>query len=307
MEIKVQNISKSFKGIECINDVSFTCFAGERIGILAPRGNGKTLLLNLVRGKITPDCGQVSFTAEEKTIPIKKIRHYLGFLSAENSLYPMMTVYDYLLYTSHFYKIPNYLRKDRVQNLIKNCGLYRHKHKYISTLSKGQLQRLGLAQALVHNPPFLLLDEPVKGLDPIQSEQLYELIKEQSKERSVLIASSSMHDIEAMCDSMVVLSNGSILAKGTVSELQQEVANSSILKVKIGGATDNIEVYRALQKLEYVQIVSNHNFSFDLHTTQEKRFAQDLFLLCMENDWYILRFVAAEKTLEDIFIQLRKN
>ncbi len=208
MEIQVRNISKSFKGIECISDVSFSCFKGEILGILSPKGNGKTLLLNLLRGRVPLDSGQVTFLIEDKIIPMKKIREYLGFLSAENAMYPMMTIYDYLSHITYFYKLPNYLRKDRVQNLIKNCGLSRHKHKYISELSKGQLQRLGIAQALVHNPPFLFLDEPVKGLDPVQSEQLYELIKEQSKERSVLITSSRMQDMEAMCNSMLVLSNG---------------------------------------------------------------------------------------------------
>ncbi len=307
MEIQVRNISKSFKGIEYINDVSFTCFANEIIGILAPRGNGKTLLLNLIRGKTAPDSGQATFLIEDKIIPQKALRHHLGFLSAENSLYPMMTVYDYLYYVARFYKLPNYLRKDRVQNLIKNCGLSRHKHKYISELSRGQSQRVGIAQALVHNPEFLLLDDPVKDLDPIQSEQLYELIKEQSKERTVLISSSRMQDIEAMCNTILVLSNGNVLTKGAVSALQQEVENSSTLKVEIGGAKDSSEVYRALHKLDYLQIVNHHNFSFDIHTTQEERFAQDLFLLCVEQGWYILRLVAAEKSLEDIFMQLRKN
>ncbi|MBS9768440.1 MAG: ABC transporter ATP-binding protein [Flavobacteriaceae bacterium] len=307
MEIRVQDITKYIKGIECISEVSFSCRAGEIVGILAPRGSGKTLLLDLLRGKVEQDSGTVSFLVEDKEIPKNKILQYVGYLSSENALYQHMTVYDYLSFLAKFYHFPAYLRKERVRNLIKVCGLSRHKHRYLSELSKGQIQRIGLAQSLVHNPPFLLLDEPVKGLDPVQSEQLYELIKELGKDRSVLLTSSSMRDIETMCDTMLVFSNGKILAKGTVADLKQEVANSSILKVKIGGATDKVEVYQALQGIEYAQVVTSQNFSFDIHTTQEKRFAKDLFALCMQKGWYILRLVATEKSLEDIFKQLRRN
>lgn len=306
MEIRVKSITKRFRGIECISDVSFTCYAGEIIGVLAPRGSGKTLLLSLLRGKEKPDSGELNYFIDDELIPVNKISQYIGYLGAENPLYTHMTTYDYLNFSAGFYRIPNYLRKARVQNLIKICGLSSQKHKYIADLSKGYQQRVGLAQALVHNPPFLLLDEPVRGLDPIQSEQLYELIKAQGKERSVLLTSSRMRDMESMCDTMLVLSDGKVLAKGTVEELQQEVANSSILKVKIG-APDSIEVYQALQQLDYIQVVSSRGLSFDIHTTQEQRFAKELFAVCAANGWYIARLVAAEKTLEDIFKQLRKN
>ncbi len=306
MKIRVNEITKKFKNIECLSDISFTCERGERIGILAPRGNGKTLLLNLLSGNIKPDSGSVDFFLDGKRIPPESIKEFVGFLAANSSFYPHMIVYDFLCFSADLYKLPKYQRRSRVQNLIKKCRLSKYKHKYISELSKGQLQRLGIAQALVHNPPFLLLDEPVTGLDPVQSEQLYEIIKDCSRERCVLLTSSRMRDMEAVCDTMLVLSEGRILAKGTVEELQQEVANSSILKVKIA-AQDRQSVYKKLQKLDYVQVLRSRDLSFDIHTTEEKRFAQDLFDLCAENGWYILRFVAAEKTLEDIFKQLRKN
>lgn len=306
MEIRVKDITKHFKGIECIGEVTFTGYGGEIIGILAPRGSGKTLLLSLLRGEITPDVGSVTFLIDEKPIASKEISKYVGYLDAANALYEYMTVYDYLNFSASLYNLPTYLRKERVRNLIKMCGLSSRKHKLISSLSKGYRQRVGIAQALVHNPPFLLLDEPVSGLDPVQSMQLYELIKEQGKERSVILTSSRMRDMESMCDTMLVLSNGKILAKGSVEELQQEVANSSILKVKIGGA-DSVSAYHALQQLDYIQVVSSRGLSFDIHTTKEELFVQDLFALCAEKGWYITRLVAAEKTLEDIFKQLRKN
>lgn len=306
MEVHVKDISKRFKGIECMSDVSFTLYAGEIIGVLAPRGSGKSLLLSLLRGKTQPDTGEITYLIDQKAVPAKDIRKYIGYLDAENPLYKGMTVFDYLNLCANFYKIPNYLRKARLQNLIKTCGLSSQKHKYIRELSKGYQQRVGIAQTLVHNPPFLLLDEPVRGLDPLQSQQLYELIKEQGKERSVLLTSSRMRDMENMCDTMLVLSNGKIIAKGTVGELQQQVANSSILKVKIGGASSS-DVSNALQELDYIQVVSSKGLSFNIHTTQEQRFAQDLFALCVAKGWYISRLVATEKTLEDIFKQLRKN
>lgn len=306
MEIHVKDIGKRFKGITCMSDVSFTAYGGEIIGILAPRGSGKTLLLGLLRGKVQPDTGNVTYFVDEKPMNPGDSSRYIGYLDAENPLYDYMTVYDYLHFSVQFYKLPLYLRKSRIQNLIKICGLSSQKHKTIGELSKGYQQRVGIAQALVHNPPFLFLDEPVSGLDPTQSHQLYDLIKEQGKERTIILTSSRMRDMENMCDTMLVLSDGKVLAKGTVEELQQQVANSSILKVKIGAA-NSMEVYEALQQLGYIQIVSSNGLSFDIHTTQEEQFAQDLFALCAVKGWYISRLVAAEKTLEDIFKQLRKN
>lgn len=306
MEIRVKEITKKFKNIECISTISFTCERGERLGILAPRGNGKTLLLNLLGGNIKPDSGSIDFLLDDKRISFESIKEYVGFLTANPSFYPQMIVYDFLRFSADLYKLPKYQKQSRVQNLIKKCKLSKCKHKSISELSKGQLQRLGIAQALVHNPPFLLLDEPVTGLDPVQSEQLYEIIRDCGRERCVLLTSSRMQDMEAVCDRMLVLSEGRVLAKGTVQELQQEVANSSILKIKIA-AQDSERVYKKLQQIDYAQIVQNQGFSFDIHTTEEERFARDLFDLCTENGWYILGFVAAEKTLEDIFKQLRKN
>ncbi len=306
MEIQVRDITKHFKGIACMSKVTFTSYPGEIIGVLAPVGSGKTLLLDLLRGKITPDSGSVTYLHNKKTIKTQDLKQYIGYLDSSNALYEYMTVYDYLYFLTGLYKLPYYLRQERVRNLIKKCGLSSRKHKVISTLSKGSRQRIGIAQALVHNPPFLLLDEPVKGLDPSQSQQLYELIKEQGKERSVILTSSRMRDVENMCDTMLVLSNGKILAKGTVEELQQEVANSSILRVKIGGA-DNLSAYNALQQLDYIQVISSKEASFEIHTTKEERFSKDLFTLCAEKGWYISRLVAAEKSLEDIFKQLRKN
>ncbi len=265
-------------------------------------GYYKAFQRDLLRGKITPDSGSVTYLHDKKTIKTQDLKQYIGYLDSANALYEYMTVYDYLYFLTSLYKLPYYLRKERVRNLIKKCGLSSRKHKVISTLSKGSRQRIGIAQALVHNPPFLLLDEPVSGLDPSQSQQLYELIKEQGKERSVILTSSRMRDVENMCD----LSNGKILAKGTVEELQQEVANSSILRVKIGGA-DNLSTYNALQQLDYIQVISSKEASFEIHTTKEEQFSKDLFTLCAKKGWYISRLVAAEKSLEDIFKQLRKN
>ncbi len=306
MKICVKEITKRFKNIECISNVSFTCERGEITGILAPRGNGKTLLLNLLVGRTKLDIGSIDYFVNGNLIPKEEIRQYVGFLSANTSFYPQMIVYDFLIFCAELYGLPKYQRRNRVQNLIKKCKLSKCKHKFIAELSKGQLQRLGIAQALLHNPPFLFLDEPVTVLDPGQSEQLYEIIKECAQERCVLLTSSRMRDMEALCDTMLVLSEGKVLAKGTVQELQQEVANSSILKVKIA-AKNSDEVYKELQQIDYVQVLRSDGFSFDIHTTYEERFARDLFDLCTKNGWYILRFVAAEKTLEDIFKQLRKN
>lgn len=306
MELSVKNISKEFKGIECMSDVSFLGKRGEILGVLAPRGSGKSLLLNLLRGAIAPDVGEVSYFIDNEKIQSKDINKHIGFLAENNPVYSKMSVYDFLNYLAQFYEMPRYLRKDRIRNLIKICGLFPYKYHLTEKLSRGNRQRLGLAQSLLNNPAFLYLDEPVSGLDPRQSEQMYELIKEVGRERVTILTSSRMRDIENMCDTMLVLSNGTVLAKGTVEELQQQVADSSVLKVGVGNATTN-DFFSALQKIDYIQIVGHKDRIIDIHTTEEERFAKDLFDLCAKKEWYIRHFVSTEKTLEDIFKQLRKN
>lgn len=307
MEIHIKNITKRYDEINMIQEISFTAYPNEIIGILAPKESGKSLLLDIIRGAVTPDKGTISFIDNGQTLSKKEIKRYIGYMDAHNPLYDDMTVFDFLLFIARLYKMPQYLRKDRVRNLVKIYGLSSCKYKKIATLSLGYRKKIGLAQAIVHNPPILLLDEPVKGLDPVQTKEFYKLVKEQGKKQTVILTSDKMQDLEQMCNTMLVLFKGKILAKGTVESLQQQVADSRVLKLRIGGIS-SIEASKAIQELADVQLLRmNKDGTLNIHVTNEEEFAQRLFVLCRENDWYITHFVATERSLDDIFKQLRKN
>lgn len=307
MEIRIKNITKSLKGIELISDVSFVAYPKEVVGVLAPHGSGKSLLLDLIRGAIKPDKGNISFVDNGGLFFPHQVLKKIGYLSAENPLYEEMTVLDFLLFIASLYGMPRYLRKDRVRNLVKMCGLVSSRYKKIKELSLGYRQKVGLAQALVHNPDILLLDEPVKRLDPVQSKEIYDLIKALGKEQTIILSSSRMRDMENMCDTMLVLSRGRILAKGTVEALQELVADSRILKVGIGGVDLDV-AKKGLLSLSDLQLISQGKDGvFSVHVPNEVLFAQALFQLCNENGWYITCLMTAERSLEDIFKQLQRN
>lgn len=307
MEIRIENITKSFNGIDFIREISFVAYPKEIVGVLATQGSGKSLLLDLIRGKIHPDKGLISFIEKNTVLTHSQICTKIGYLSAENPLYDEMTIFDFLTFIAKLYKMPKYLRMDRVKNLIKMCGLSSSQYKRIKELSLGYRQKVGLAQALVHNPSVLLLDEPVKKLDPVQSREIYNLIRDLGKEQTVIISSSHMSDMENMCDSMLVLSGGSVLAKGTVESLQEQVKNSSVLKVGIGGAS-NEAARIEIKSISGVQsITQEKNKLFNVHVVNKSLFAKELFNLCVKNNWYITSLSSTEQSLEDIFKQLRQK
>lgn len=213
--IKVENISKSYNHLNALSDVSFTLYEGEIIGLLGVNGAGKSTLMKILSGIIRPDSGTLDIfgeTYEHNSIRLKK---QIGYLGEDNPLYGDMYVYEYLEYIVGVYN----LDKAKIHSIIEEVGLTKECGKKISTLSRGNRQRVGIAQAIIHNPRFLILDEVTGGLDPNQKESLYHLIKKIAKDKVILLSTHILGDVKEICSRFILINEGKVLADKKMKDI----------------------------------------------------------------------------------------
>ena len=307
MEVVVENLTKSFGVQKAIDSVSFTARKGEVLGFLGPNGAGKTTTMKVMACFLFPDYGHVYFDKYSIHKHPGKIRQSIGYLPEHNPLYEDMNVIDFLAFVARLHAIPRYKITPRVMEIIQLCGLEHEKHKNIRELSKGYRQRVGLAQALIHNPDVLILDEPTTGLDPNQTVEIRELIKQMGREKTVILSSHILTEIEHTCDRVLIINKGRIVANGTSEELENKADSSKLLKVCIAGSTDK-ETFQALEgipEVENVRQAGNH--AFNIRCKPDCNIEQSIFEVCVQNNWYINELTPVEKRLEDIFRQVTQN
>jgi len=254
MDIVVQNITKKFGVQKAVDNVSFTVKTGEIVGFLGPNGAGKTTTMKAITCFFMPNEGDITVGGYSIRDNPEEIKKNIGYLPENNPLYKEMPVIDYLRFVAEIQGIPDSKIRDRILEMVNTCGLEGEKHKKISELSKGYQQRVGLAQALIHNPRVLVLDEPTSGLDPNQIIEIRDLIREIGQEKTVILSSHILAEVEATCDRIVIINKGRIVADGTSADLRKQSQGREILKVTIEGGNKN-EVFKALQGLSNVQIV----------------------------------------------------
>jgi len=236
----------------------------------------------------------------------EEIKKNIGYLPENNPLYKEMPVIDYLRFVAEIQGIPDSKIRDRILEMVNTCGLEGEKHKKISELSKGYQQRVGLAQALIHNPRVLVLDEPTSGLDPNQIIEIRDLIREIGQEKTVILSSHILAEVEATCDRIVIINKGRIVADGTSADLRKQSQGREILKVTIEGGNKN-EVFKALQGLSNVQIVdfiSKGDSSFEVQSKPDTSSRRDVFQLCVKKGWDLTELTPTETKLEDVFREL---
>ncbi len=309
MDIIVENLTKKYGTQKAVDNISFRVKTGEVLGFLGPNGAGKTTTMKAITTFLAPDEGTVKvgeFSIDESPDEIKR---HIGYLPESNPLYEEMPVLDYLRFVANIEGIAKEKVDDKIREVIDTCGINAEKHKKIMELSKGYKQRVGLAQALIHDPEVLILDEPTTGLDPNQIVEIRELIKKIGKEKTVILSSHILAEVEATCDKIMIINKGKIVADGTASELRKKAQGKEILKVTIED-TDINTAYDALQKLEetdMVDIVDKSSNTFEVQSKVEKSSRRAVFNLCKENHWVLTQMSFVETKLEDIFRELTMN
>src|SRR5690554_29077 len=295
MSIEVQHISKVYGSQKALDEVSFSIDKNEIVGFLGPNGAGKSTLMKILTTYLEPTSGHAKvngFSIQDQVVQVQKS---VGYLPEHNPLYLEMYIREYLRFHAAIYKIP----KTRVEEVILETGLSPEAHKKIGQLSKGYRQRVGLACALLHNPDVLILDEPTTGLDPNQLIEIRNLIKNAGKEKTVLLSSHIMQEVEAICDRVIIINKGEIVLDKKLEDLQNN--KKQIIEVEFDYRVEEV----ALQQLPKIEKVENIiGFVYQLHFTTNQDMRAKVFDFAHDNGLKILQLHNKNTTLEKLFGEL---
>jgi len=308
MDIVIENLTKKYGNQKAVDNISLKVATGEILGFLGPNGAGKTTTMKIITNFIAADEGKVYIGGKSLSDNSYELKKHIGYLSENNPLYQDMPVIDFLNFCAHIQGIEKSRIPARVTEMIRTTGLNREKHKKIGELSKGYQQRVGLAQAIIHNPEILILDEPTSGLDPNQIAEIRKLIRELGREKTVILSTHILPEVEATCDRIFIINKGKIVADGTTESLRKQAQGSDILRVKIEDGEPN-QVFKSLQSLKSVLMVefADRNLNrFDIHCS-DNEVKREIFKLCVNNNWVLTELTPFETKLEDIFRELTMN
>jgi ABC-2 type transport system ATP-binding protein len=309
MDIIVKNLSKNYGSQKAVDDISFEVKTGEILGFLGPNGAGKTTTMKAITTFLSPSAGTIhvgKFSILEQPEEVKKC---IGYLPETNPLYEDMAVIDYLAFCAEIQGVDKDRIKERIRHMVHVCGLGVEKHKKINELSKGYRQRVGLAQALIHDPQVLILDEPTTGLDPNQIVEIRELIRKIGKEKTVILSSHILAEVEATCDRIMIINKGKIVADGTPDQLRKKATGREILKVTVedGNANDIFSALQSLPTVEFVDFPEPDKSVFEIQSKPGLSSRRGVFVLCRDKNWVITELTPVETKLEDVFRELTLN
>ncbi len=299
MSISVTNLSKNYGAQKAVNNISFTVGQGEIVGFLGPNGAGKSTTMKMITGYLAADAGDIrvcGITTNEKNTETKK---RIGYLPEANPLYMDMYVREYLQFIANVHEIKN--AKENIAAVIKTVGLTQEAHKKIGQLSKGYKQRVGLAAALVHNPDVLILDEPTSGLDPNQIVEIRNVIKTLAREKTILFSSHIMQEVEALCDRVIIINKGSIVADDRLSNLKQNSSADQSVQVEFKETVnpDWMNTLHGVTKIE-----SSGEQVYSIQCANAEAVKKQLMQLSLEKNLNIVSLKSESRNLENVFKSL---
>ncbi len=309
MDIQVNNLTKAYGPQLAVDDISFEVKTGEIVGFLGPNGAGKTTTMKIITCFMAPTQGEVLIGGNSIYEAPEKIKKHIGYLPENNPLYLDMPVMEYLAFVAQMQGVSKEALPARMRSIVGRCGLNREKHKKIGELSKGYRQRVGLAQALIHDPEILILDEPTTGLDPNQIVEIRNLIKEIGTEKTVILSTHILPEVEATCDRIMIINQGKIVADGSSDALRNQAQGQEILKVQIK-APNSDKLFEELLGLAQVASVDPSpadSSRFELVTKESMSAREAIFHLCVDKGWVLTEMTPLETRLEDIFRELTLN
>ena len=307
MDIVIDKLSKSYGFQKAVDDISFQVKTGEILGFLGPNGAGKTTTMKMITGFLSIDEGDVSMNG--KSIKEHDMKSRIGYLPEHNPLYEDMPVIDYLEFCAALQKVPKEQVDPQIQKMVKLCGLDIEKHKKIGELSKGYQQRVGLAQAMIHDPEILILDEPTTGLDPNQIVEIRDLIRQLGRQKTVILSTHILPEVEATCDRILIINRGKIVADGTADTLRKQAQGQQVLRVRME-APNYQEVFDSLQGLASVgavDMIDKDAMRFEIQSAHNLQSNHSIFKLCVDKGWILTEMIPFETKLEDIFRELTVN
>ncbi len=308
MDVRIEGVTKRYGQQTAVDHISFEVKTGEIVGFLGPNGAGKTTTMKMITGYLEPDEGDILIGGT--SVRTGQTKQYIGYLPEHNPLYHEMPVIDYLAFCAAIQGMDKAVIPNRVREMVQVCGLDEEKHKTIGELSKGYRQRVGLAQALIHDPAILILDEPTTGLDPNQIIEIRSLIRKIGKAKTVILSTHILPEVEATCDRILIINRGKIVADGTAETLRKQAQGQQVLHVRIEDGVEPMHVLETLKKLPAVADVSIIDAAlgrYEVVGQPEQPVNRQVFEACVRNKWILTEMIPFETKLEDIFHQLTMN
>ncbi len=301
--ISVQGLTKTYGPERAVDAITFDVRPGEVVGFLGPNGAGKTTTMKVITGYLNPTEGTVLVDGLDVREDTLSIRRRIGYLPESTPLYREMVTYDYLEFVAAMRGIPKARRGARIKEMTNACGLHEVLGKKIDALSKGYRQRVGLAQAMIHDPPILILDEPTSGLDPNQIVEIRELIRRIGREKTVVLSTHILPEVQASCDRVLIIHRGKIVADGTPQLLLESFVGGHRVHYGVRGNADAVGAVLSENDIKIVEQRSVDNEAhFLLNAKRDIR--DDLFQLAVQHDWALTELHREEGNLEDVFRQL---
>ena len=301
MSVVVDKLTKRYGQQKAVDELSFQAKPGEVLGFLGPNGAGKSTTMKVITCFIPPTEGQVKVCDFDTQQAPMEVRRRIGYLPEHNPLYKEMYVREYLTLWARIHSLPK--RKQRIEEMIERTGLGREQHKLIGALSKGFRQRVGLAQAMLHDPEVLILDEPTSGLDPNQLAEIRQLIQQLGKEKTLILSTHIMQEVQAVCDRVVIINQGRMVANDPIERLQDRIAGETIITIAFKEpvkATD-------LKKIKGVKSVRSHQGQWQLAVSTDADVRPDIFHFAVNQKLTLLEMHREELSVENVFQQLTQE
>ena len=303
MSIHVHELLKTYGHQKAVNSISFEAKKGEVLGFLGPNGAGKSTTMKIATGYIAPTSGSVRICDIDIQQQALEAKQLIGYLPEHNPLYLSLYVKEYIAFVGGLYGLKGKYLRQRVNEMIDLCGLGVEQHKKISALSKGYRQRIGLAQALIHNPEVLILDEPTTGLDPNQIIEIRKLIKNVSQDKTVIFSTHIMQEVQALCDQVIIINKGTIVANDNVARLKELNKGETHLNVVFEKGIDQV----LLSQIEGIKAIHKiTETEFTIITESSKSIRSEIVKLATHKEWGLIGITAEESSLEEVFQHLTK-
>ncbi len=304
MSVKIKNVTKLFGTQKALDDVSFEINTGQVVGFLGPNGAGKSTMMKIISCFIPQSTGDVSVNGHDTLEDSIEVRKLVGYLPEHNPLYHDMYVKEYLVFIAGMHKMPKDKTETRVKEMIDITGLEIEQKKKIGALSKGYRQRVGLAQALIHSPEVLILDEPTSGLDPNQLIEIRNLIKNIGKEKTIILSTHIMQEVEAICNRVLIINKGKIIADDDTKVLRQKTVNEKICVVEFNKPVSKSE----LMKIKGIVLAENiAGNEWRIKGEDDKDIRESVFKYAVDHNLAVLKLAMEEFGLEEIFHKLTRE
>jgi gliding motility-associated transport system ATP-binding protein len=302
MSIAVKEISKHYGVQLAVNKVSFSVSTGEVVGFIGPNGAGKSTTMKMITGTLSPDSGSIQINDLQALQHQQEIRRLIGYLPENNPLYMEMYIREYLFYVAGLYSLTGKKARERISAVIEMTALTPEIGKRIGALSKGYRQRVGLAQALIHDPEILILDEPTSGLDPNQLVEIRNLISSIGKEKTVLLSTHILQEVEAICDRVLIINKGKVVADDNAANLKEAGKGyRQTIHIELDGAIDP-KIWETLKFISHVKALGEKQFL--LETLENRDIRGDIFNFAVNQGLTILSLSLKKLSLEEVFREL---